>query len=704
MGYSGWRADRHFRVGPGRLRPRAGGLAPLDLAAPAPGATRTLAEPNHPSIGDQLLGIIELVASESEQARSLTLCEAAIEQVAETARARDFTDAVPNPKHRRWAGLALGTLAIGLGLLLLFPAAAANAWARFLMPWHNTPRYTFAMVHELPDRLVVAHGEPFTMTVKLAEQTVWRPSQAEAQIGVQPPVVAQRADDRYEFELPPQIDAGWLDVRVGDFTKHVRVEPTLRPELTSWSQTSCCRNTSAGRTAGKKDVRGGTVSLVKGSRATFTATARRELTAAQGRRPAGRTPGHDRDQSARARRRHAPRGVSVAGSVRPGRQGAVRADDQRPATTKRLRLRVRISIPQSGPRYGASQLQGDGPGRFRRQAHRHGVAGNRYDQLQEPGGGRTHPGGGRSGQGAAGASRHVLGHVARDRAAADSGAALRRGLSSPAASACTRRPTCLYVLNAEQHAIWLTEQLSKWHRQSLEVRDRELQLFETNKQLRQLVARRAQSTGHAPPDRNQAEAERTNGRRLSDLVDERRRPGQAGDAQPGVRRRPSGEVGRDAADPERHLGQSHAVGRRPAEGSRAAPSVAQNAPANNAPMAGQVRAAARGKPAGAVEEEAAKKDAVPPVVDIESSQQPPDPNEKPPPPSESQGGSPRLTPADHDAGRRCRSSKPTTPARQAKRWKRPSRSNRICWPNSTRSPTSSIAFSPISKAARWSSG
>ncbi len=42
----------------------------------------------------------------------------------------------------------------------------------------------------------------------------------------------------------------------------------------------------------------------------------------------------------------------------------------------------------------------------------------------------------------------------------------------------------LYVLNPEQHAIWLTEQLNKWHRQSLEVRDREMQLYETNKQLR----------------------------------------------------------------------------------------------------------------------------------------------------------------------------------------------------------------------------
>src|SRR6202034_1219270 len=40
----------------------------------------------HPRVGDQLLGIVELVGSESEQARSLALCEAAVQQVAEQAK------------------------------------------------------------------------------------------------------------------------------------------------------------------------------------------------------------------------------------------------------------------------------------------------------------------------------------------------------------------------------------------------------------------------------------------------------------------------------------------------------------------------------------------------------------------------------------------------------------------------------------------
>ena len=75
-----------------------------------------------------------------------------------------------------------------------------------------------------------------------------------------------------------------------------------------------------------------------------------------------------------------------------------------------------------------------------------------------------------------------------------------------------------YVLNAEQHAIWLTEQLSKWHRQSLEVRDKEMALYETNKQLRELTAEELDQPETRKRIETQSAAERTNGRRLSGLV------------------------------------------------------------------------------------------------------------------------------------------------------------------------------------------
>ena len=59
----------------------------------------------HPQIGDQLLGVIELVRSDAEQARSRALCAAAIEQVAHDARRRNFGTAVPNPRHQLWGWL-----------------------------------------------------------------------------------------------------------------------------------------------------------------------------------------------------------------------------------------------------------------------------------------------------------------------------------------------------------------------------------------------------------------------------------------------------------------------------------------------------------------------------------------------------------------------------------------------------------------------
>src|SRR5579863_6983266 len=116
----------------------------------------------HPRVGDQLLGIIELVRSDFEQARSRTLCVAAIRQVAEDARNRDFRDAVPNPRHRLWLAAAAVPLIGVLVLLVVFPTAGANAWARLVAPWRATPRYTFAAVEALPERIVVPHGEPFS--------------------------------------------------------------------------------------------------------------------------------------------------------------------------------------------------------------------------------------------------------------------------------------------------------------------------------------------------------------------------------------------------------------------------------------------------------------------------------------------------------------------------------------------------------------
>jgi hypothetical protein len=78
-------------------------------------------------------------------------------------------------------------------------------------------------------------------------------------------------------------------------------------------------------------------------------------------------------------------------------------------------------------------------------------------------------------------------------------------------------PHVFFVLSPEQHAIWMTEQLSKWHRLALDVRDREMRLHETNKQLRDMSPQELAAQEAAKRLQEQATAEASNGRQLANL-------------------------------------------------------------------------------------------------------------------------------------------------------------------------------------------
>ena len=81
-----------------------------------------------PRFGDHLLGIVELARSDSPAGKSRALVQAAMQQVDAELANRDLTDAVPNPRHRRWAWAA-GVPLVGAALLMmLIPAAGGNAF------------------------------------------------------------------------------------------------------------------------------------------------------------------------------------------------------------------------------------------------------------------------------------------------------------------------------------------------------------------------------------------------------------------------------------------------------------------------------------------------------------------------------------------------------------------------------------------------
>jgi hypothetical protein len=575
----------------------------------------------HPRIGDQLLGVIELVRDESEQARSRRLCEAAIAQVAEDARTRDLGAAVPNPRHRLWIGLAAVPIAMAVGLSAVYPAAAGNAWARLLAPWATTPRYAFAALEPFADRLIVPHGEPFTLTATLSQSALWRPARGVVQLGEQRPVATRLRAGRYQFALPPQIAPGWLSLRIGDARQRIRVQPTLRPELTAVAADVTLPKYLGQARPVRKDVRGGSVALVKGSRARFAVTASRSLADAQvdGRRrpPRGATVDSpqtliDRAAQVEFRWRDA---FGLAGKE-PFVLAVDARDDEPPSLacddlprqkvvldSEVLTFKVRAADDFGVKRIGLEWRGGDDPTvKTPAQGERVLAAGGIDKDAMEIAGTFSAK--------SLGIDPQPL-HL---RLYAEDYYPGRPRTYSPTFT--------LYVLTPEQHAIWVTEQLSKWHRQSLEVRDRELALHETNKQLRALDGAELDRPETRKRIETQAAGERANGRRLSNLVT-------------------SGEdlVKQATRNPEFGVGHLEKWAEmlqvlKDISANRM-PSVADLLKdAASAPMAGTIRDG-RSAPSGAKPDaqKNTKAPAVPQVVDRESSQQPLDKSADSPPPS-----------------------------------------------------------------------
>ena len=595
----------------------------------------------HAHVGDELLGVIELVRSDSEQARSRTLCEAAILQVAEQARKRDFRDSVPNPRHRLWTWLAAVPALVSLALFLIFPAAASNAWSRLSAPWKPTPRYTFAALEPLPDKLIVAHGEPFTLVVPLAKNTEWAPQQGKARIGDLSALTAPLRDGRYTFVLPSQISNALLSLSIGDSTHRVRIEPTLRPELSSIVAEVALPEYLGRPQPQRKDVRGGTVSLVKGSRASFTATASRSL--AQGwvdnqpQAPAGpalTSPSILVD---------GPRTLEFRWLDEFGLAGrepfnlAVSGHDDEPPTlasenlprqkvlldTEMLSFKVRTQDDFGVRRVGLEWRSVESPLESAQASGERILASGGFDQEKLDLNGTF-----------AAKALGIEPQPINVRLFVEDYLPGRPRIYSPT--------SLFYVLNAEQHAIWVTEQLSKWHRQSLEVRDREMQLYDTNKQLRALAAEDLDRPENRRRIENQATAERSNGRRLSGLV-------------------VSGEdlVKQASRNPEIGVGHLEkwaemlqilkdiSANRMPSvadllKEAAQAQALAATPTGNKAPMAGQVRASGAGKPTEPAKD-APKPSAVPTVADTESSQNSPGKKNNGPPSPAKPPSTPRLT-------------------------------------------------------------
>ena len=477
-----------------------------------------------PSLGDELLGIIEIVRSAATGGQSRALCEAAVAQVAERSRRFEFREAVPPARPWLWATLAAIPLAAVVAISAVVPEAAGNAWVRLLAPWREIDRFTFTRIAPLPVRLVVPHGESTTLGVTLVDDARWRPSRATARIGGQPPLTAIRDDQDYVFPLPPQLADGTLAVAVGDVRRRVRIEPLHRPAPVGLEAEVTLPGYLERPGIKRQDIRGGTLAPVKGSAVAVVATVNRDLAAAtvdgvsiEPEAAVIRTPSRIVDADSR---------MTITWRDREGLEAAEPLELMITARTDEPPAVVMLDVPQTrGILLNTDTLKFKVAARDDFGIRRVGLV---WESLAE-------------GDAAAGAASTEQGNRILRAGGGDVESLDAVATFCPEALGIAPQPISLraftedflpgrprvyssalllYVVDRAEHALVLNTRLQQFRQQASEVRDREMGLLATNKELRELPAEQLAASETRARIESQASAEQTNARRLERLVDE----------------------------------------------------------------------------------------------------------------------------------------------------------------------------------------
>ena len=472
-----------------------------------------------PRLGDQLLGIVELARMDHAAAgRSERLVQAAMAQAADAVKDRDFSRAVPHARHRQWAWAAAGAVAVAAFAFLFVNEAARNGFARWIMPWRNVERFTFARVEPLPSRLVVPYAEPFSLPVRLAADTQWSPGQTIGRIGQQPAVAARLAAGIYPLAFPPQKQDQALFVSLGDVRKSILVQPRARPELSALAVRLRLPSYLGYQSEQRIEVHGGSVSVLKGSDAAFEAMASRDLAAAELDGGAQQVEGKKivtayapvtadvdrrftwRDQDGLTPRDPTVLKVRAVGDEAP--KIMARRDSMEEVVldsevvTFDLTAGDDFGVKRVGLEWVGSLMQEDGKTPIR------------GEKIAAAGG-----------------------HEKRELDARATFCANREGVEPqtlevrawaddylPGRQHSRSASFVLHILNKTDHALWLTEQFGKWLEVARESYEREQQLHQTNKELRALSPADLDRPENRRRVAQQAAGENANAARLDALT------------------------------------------------------------------------------------------------------------------------------------------------------------------------------------------
>ena len=472
-----------------------------------------------PRLGTHVLAIVELARSRSDQSSSRTLIEAAMRQVGDEVAKHNLADAVPYPRHRRWAwaaGVPLVLIVVGM---LVVPETSRNALARWLTPWRDVERYTFAQLEGETGLQVVAYAEPFYVEARLKDNSPWKPVSGEAQYTDQAPVVTTLDRATYRFQIPPQTKDGHITLRVGDARRSIPVEPKLRPELTEFVAQVQLPTYLERPDMEVKDVRGGALALVKGSTAILEATATRELAQATL---------NDRPQ-----RVDGQRIITEAIRVEAKTQVRLMWRDRFGLATREPQVLRIEAVDDEAPTVGFNKLKnnqvilsseviafeiqaGDDFGVKRIGLEWEGLQ-HSISNPNPSSGEKTVSAGAPTAEAMTVSAtfsverENVRPQSLRLRSFAEDYLPGRERAYSPY--------ILLHLLTPLEHLKWLTDQLSLWVNATQEVHDKELQLNQVNRELRNLPPEALDDPAQRKRIQSQAAAERANAARLDSLIE-----------------------------------------------------------------------------------------------------------------------------------------------------------------------------------------
>ena len=235
-----------------------------------------------PSLGDRLLGAVELQdQTEAKGSLSPELRIAAMRNVARDMADRDLQQALPDSNHRKWFLAVLCITGLTTIAILNFPNAGSNALKRWLLPLSETPRYTYTQLDlsQMGDPEYVPYGEPFQLTIPLAESSIRSPKTARAKYGKDAWIEAPLSDKKYTFQVPGQRTPDQLSIEADDAIHSVSIEPVMRPTAKS-IRAAITMPAYLQRPDISADLRSGFITVLEGSSMSIQTTVSRELKSA----------------------------------------------------------------------------------------------------------------------------------------------------------------------------------------------------------------------------------------------------------------------------------------------------------------------------------------------------------------------------------------------------------------------------------------